>query len=476
MPFTTNYNIELIDFDTAPWHDKEHSNWKLIDAAIGAFVTLPNLKGVWTNSTAFIIGDLAVDGVDGKIYEVLVAHTSAATPTLFSADRTANPTFWQVWLLNHTGNVSNPHAVTKAQVGLTNVDDLQQQPLDATLTAYAALTGVADRLPYFTGADAFSLATFTAFARTLLDDATAAAMRTTLGLVIGTNVLPELAVVPQAEAEAGTATTERIWTAQRVGQSITALTSLPRSYLAGLQLAQAADTDHDITIAVGEARDNGGAADLTLANAITKQIDAAWVVGTDLGGLDTGTVTTSSWYHLWLIKRSDTGVVDVLFSLSATAPTMPTNYDKKRRIGAVLTDGSSNILGFVQVGDMVWWKDPPLDHNATIGTTAVLITLSVPLGFNIQPELNAYIVLGGGTPALYLTFPSVNDEAGSKTAAPLWTFDYGISASVVSEVSQGSFKGPHTNTSSQVRAVAGTAATTVRLVTLGWTDRRGKDD
>ena len=62
------------------------------------------------------------------------------------------------------------------------------QPLDATLTAFAALAGVADRLPYFTGADAFALATFTSFARTLLDDANAAAAQSTLGLVIGTNV------------------------------------------------------------------------------------------------------------------------------------------------------------------------------------------------------------------------------------------------------------------------------------------------
>lgn len=56
------------------------------------------------------------------------------------------------------------------------------QPLDATLTALAGLSTVADRLPYATGADAFALATFTAFGRSLVDDADAAAGRTTLGL------------------------------------------------------------------------------------------------------------------------------------------------------------------------------------------------------------------------------------------------------------------------------------------------------
>lgn len=49
--------------------------------------------------------------------------------------------------------------------------------------AFAALAGAADRLPYFTGANTLGLATFSAFARTLLDDANAAAAYATLGQV-----------------------------------------------------------------------------------------------------------------------------------------------------------------------------------------------------------------------------------------------------------------------------------------------------
>lgn len=70
---------------------------------------------------------------------------------------------------------SNP--TTLSGYGITDA-----QPLDATLTALAGLSTVADRLPYATGADAFALATFTAFGRSLVDDADAAAGRTTLGL------------------------------------------------------------------------------------------------------------------------------------------------------------------------------------------------------------------------------------------------------------------------------------------------------
>lgn len=56
------------------------------------------------------------------------------------------------------------------------------QPLDATLTALAGVTVAANQLIYATGADTFTTTSFTSFGRSLVDDADAAAARTTLGL------------------------------------------------------------------------------------------------------------------------------------------------------------------------------------------------------------------------------------------------------------------------------------------------------
>lgn len=116
-----------------------------------------------------------------------------------------------------------------------------------------------------------------------------------------------------------------------------------QGYSSGLALTtNVADAANDVDIAVGAAAADVSPYDLIqLGSAITKRIDAAWAVGNNQGGLDTGSVSNST-YYIWLIRRPDTGVVDALFSLSATAPTMPANYTQKRLIGGLTRTGGVN--------------------------------------------------------------------------------------------------------------------------------------
>ena len=66
------------------------------------------------------------------------------------------------------------------------------QAVDAGLTSISGLTTAADKMIYTTGSDTYAVTGLTSAGRALLDDADAAAQRTTLGLVIGTDVLSDV--------------------------------------------------------------------------------------------------------------------------------------------------------------------------------------------------------------------------------------------------------------------------------------------
>lgn len=86
------------------------------------------------------------------------------------------------------GSASTHAAADFDLAGAAAAAQAASQPLDADLTAIAALVSAADKLPYSTGAGAWALTQFTAAGRAIVDDADATAQRVTLGLVIGTNV------------------------------------------------------------------------------------------------------------------------------------------------------------------------------------------------------------------------------------------------------------------------------------------------
>ena len=127
---------------------------------------------------------------------------------------------------------------------------------------------------------------------------------------------------------------------QRVsGRSIAA----EAGYISGLILSNnVTDATNDIDIATGAAAsDDASPVLITLASALVKRMDANWTVGTNQGGLDTGSASNAI-YFVWVIRRPDTGVTDVLLSLSSTSPTMPANYTQKALAGTFARVGGVN--------------------------------------------------------------------------------------------------------------------------------------
>lgn len=177
-----------------------------------------------------------------------------------------------------------------------------------------------------------------------------------------------------------TATTRTLTVPDKSGTIATTadLPAPPKGYLYGLALTtNATDASNDIDIAAGEASsDDSTPVLMNLAASLTKRIDAAWAVGTNQGGLDTGSVGDNA-YYIWLIRRPDTGVVDALFSLSNTAPTMPADYTQKRLIGFVVRASAANIKPY-RVGDVLYYESAPI-------TTTSAGTTTLNHGLNVLP-------------------------------------------------------------------------------------------
>lgn len=228
----------------------------------------------------------------------------------------------------------------------------------------------------------------------------------------------------------------------------------------------AGDTEHDVDVSAGLRVDAGHDTIMRLAATITKRIDSPWAEGGNAGGLDAASVDVNRWYHVFVIKNPETGVVDALFSTSATMPAMPEGYTKKCRVGAVMTNASANIRGFAQVGDRFLWKDPVLDYDAVLGDGAAhLIAVASPTGLNCEVKIRA--VHSVSTTLIYISSPLIDDEAPDYTAAPLANLHAGASG-MYEELEV------ITDESARVRARSNSASTQLRLLTVGWRDPGGR--
>lgn len=238
-----------------------------------------------------------------------------------------------------------------------------------------------------------------------------------------------------------------------------ALPVLP-NYLGGLALSNDATSATTVVdVATGAAASDDNTYTLALSSAFTKLLGGPFAAGSGTAGLDTGAVTASTWYHVYLIARTDTSAVDVLFSLSATAPTVPSPFTKKRRIGSIKTNASSQIMAFTQLGDQfLWGVDLGYDvYNG--GGVAVapggLVTATVPLGIKTRAIINTFNNTGS---AINVMSPDSQAVFGSMT---------------LNNTNAGQLV-IRTNTTSQVRVIGAAAGTGLFIGTVGWFDNRGK--
>jgi hypothetical protein len=298
----------------------------------------------------------------------------------------------------------------------------------------------------------------------------------------GNNVLatsPALAGSPTAPTQSANDNSTKIATTAYVDTGLAGKADLIgiTGLLSGLTLSNnAGDAVNDIDIAAGVAASNATTpAIMALASALGKRLDAAWALGgtpgTTVGGLDTGSIANGV-YHIYLMQRSDTLVVDACFSASAAAPTtggaIPGAYNRFRRIGSIIRSAGA-ILAFTQVGDEFTLSNSVADLSITsLSTTAASQALTVPTGIVVQANLSATLNVGSNG-AFVLVSPLVaTDEAPSATNST-------VGGNVINQTDGASLR-IQTNTSAQIRHRSSVAVTVTSFVirTRGWTDTRGR--
>lgn len=241
-----------------------------------------------------------------------------------------------------------------------------------------------------------------------------------------------------------------------------------QGYISGLTLSTPGSSA-SMTVAPGVAADSTNVAMMVLASALTKVITSNWSVGNGGGILDTGAAAASMFYHIFLIKRPDTGAVDVLASLSLS-PVLPPNYTLFRRIGSLLTGSSVNWAGFVQLGDEFMYTSSVSDVNVSnLSTGAQLYALTVPIGIQVWAMIRASVSNATAGVAIVISSPDANAEA---PGSPLGNVTQNC---INSTTSNRMTMNVRTNTAGQIRAVATANATTFSAATFGYIDRRGRD-
>jgi hypothetical protein len=307
------------------------------------------------NTGATFVQDINLDGFG----HVTGAASVTVTPSLIGApqnDGTGATGTWGISITGNAANVTGTVAIANGGTGATTDSQARTnlglaigsnvQAYDAGLQSISGLTTSADQMIYTTALDTYATTGLTAAGRAILDDADASAQRTTLGLVIGTNVqaydaeLAAIAALAVTDSNfiVGNGTT---WVAE---SGATARTSLGLGSIATQASSSVSITGGSIT----------GITDLAVADGGT-------------GASDAGTA------------RTNLGV-----AIGTNVQAWDANLDQ---IAALAPTADNFIVG----NGTAWTLETPANALASLGVTATAAELNYVDGVTslIQTQLDA---------------------------------------------------------------------------------------
>ncbi len=195
---------------------------------------------------------------------------------------------------------------------------------------------------------------------------------------------------------------------------------------------------------------------------------------TGAGALDTGTLSSATWYYIYYISNG--AAINCLGSLSSTSPTLPAGYTYTIRVGAVQTDGSSNFYRTLQAGNTTQRTlkagvtnniaYPVLASGTTSGWSAVAVSGFVPpTATRIIGYVSGAVDFSGGVSGYILVAPNNVITPAEGTTAGVGVFS-NLSGAAVGGTQQFNFVLETTN----IYYAANTPTSTPTAVATGWTD------
>jgi hypothetical protein len=176
-----------------------------------------------------------------------------------------------------------------------------------------------------------------------------------------------------------------------------------------------------------------GGAYITRSNVSTSVNFTTGTTTSTAGGLDGEAFSASTWFNLYLI---DNGVApNGLASTSATAPTMPSGYSYRCRLGVTRTDGSSNLLRLLQRGSLAHYvvttgtntaNYPVMASGSTTGNISVA-NYAPPTAEGINVILSGSA--GAGAVGAYVSANSATSSQGAYTNTPELGFQFASGSS-----------------------------------------------
>ena len=278
------------------------------------------------------------------------------------------------------------------------------QASDATLTAVAGVTTAANKLIYFTGVDTADATDLSAFGRSLIDDADASAARTTLGLASG------------ATTTVGTMATQNANSVSITGGSITGITDLAIT-----------DGGTGASTAAG-ARSNLGLGTAATANVQTSSTDATAAALMAVGSFGLGAEYAPASTDLNTITRqgfyafTDTTANTPYAGYGTVVHTSRAPSEQTQL--AYVVDSASVVRIFCRnrysITPNVWGAWVELHHSGNqldIGTTAAAGRTALGLG-NVDNTSDATKSIGGNaaTATKLATARTINGVAFDGTA------------------------------------------------------------